>query len=305
MTLLLRNLAGFDRRLWPLAAALVAAIAAVPLVLVGGSATRTTGESAPAPAKPSAAAHSAAGPQVHLDTAPAPGVVARHSKARNPFTSHAMPKDPAAAPAAAAPAPAPVAAPAASSPSQGAATNAPAATVTKPATGPAVQHRTAAAHATAAKYRVAWRWGVDGSQVGNHDVARLTALPSPHAPALIFLGLLKRSGGMAAMFLVEPGAQLEGDGRCLPDPGACHVLKLRAHQSELVTVGAVRYRLDLAHVQRGHVTPAAAKRARLRESHAGRKALRAAIDARVRGVGEFVFDRAKGLLAPYVPGAKS
>jgi hypothetical protein len=308
MTVLMRNLAGdlVDRRLWPFAAALLAAIAAVPLLLMSGSASRNTSESTPAPAKPAPAAHAA---QVHLDTAAPSNTVVRTSKARNPFTSRSMPKDAtatASSPPAATPAPA-ISTPAAtSSPAQSVAKSSPEATVNPPAAQApaAAPHGAATARATAIKYRVAWRFGIEGSPQGNHDVARLTALPSPHAPALIFLGLLKRPGGMAAMFLVEPGAQAQGDGRCLPDASACHILKLRAHQSEVVTFGQVRYRLDMAHIQRGHATPAAAKRLRTRESHAGRKALRAAIDAGVRGVGEFVFNRKKGLLAPYVPGAQ-
>lgn len=320
MTLLLRNLTGdlVEKRLWPIAAALLAAIVAVPLVLGGGRAAHNSSSS---PAPGGSPAPAAKAPQVRLDTSAPASINSRSGKARNPFTSHSMPKTPAATTAAGTSVPAATApasstgsaaspavqspAPSSTAPSQSVAKTRPVTTVTKPADKPAAKtHKTAAAHATAAKYRVAWRWGVEGSQAGNHNVARLSALPSPQAPALIFLGLWKRPTGMAAMFLVEPGAQVEGDGRCAPGPAACHILKMRAHQTEFVTTGQVRYRLDMVHVERGHATPTAAKRLRLRESKAGRKALRAAIDASVPGVAEFVFDRKKGLLAPYVPGAK-
>jgi hypothetical protein len=317
MTLLLRNLTGdlVDRRLWPIAIALVAAIAAVPLVL-GASARHAASPRKPAASPPAPRATSAPGakalPEVRLDTS-TPASVARDSaKVRNPFTSRSMPKASdatAATTTTASPAPA-SATPSSAASTQTASSGAPTVATSKPAPAPVAAPRTSVAHnspvvhAAATKYRVAWRWGVEGSQAGNHDVARLTALPTPSAPALIYLGLLKRKASMVALFLVQPGAKLEGDGRCLPDPNACHVLKMRAHQSEVVTFGQVRYRLDVAHIQRGHTTAATAKRLRARESKAGRKALRAAIDAGVPGVGAYVFDAKKGLLAPYVAAAK-
>jgi hypothetical protein len=293
-----------EKRLWPIAAALLAAIVAVPLVLSGGrQVTTSSGGPAIAPGSGRTA-------KVHLDTTSPPSVQVRSSKARNPFTSHSMPRVAPPAAATTQPAPAttissgiaPKPATSVSPPAQTTTATRTTAIATTPKKTVATRHEKLAA--TATKYRVAWRWGVDGSQRGSHNVARLSALPSPSAPALIYLGLLKRKASMVAMFLVEPGVQLEGDGRCLPDPNACHILKMRAHQSELVTAGGVRFRLDVAHIQRGHTTPAAAKRLRARESKAGRKALRAAIAAGVPGVGTFVFNHKKGLLAPYVAAAK-
>jgi hypothetical protein len=61
-------------------------------------------------------------------------------------------------------------------------------------------------------------------------VVRLSLIPSQHQPLLVELGVLK--GGKNVLFAVQPGTVLSGPGTCTPGPLDCEILSLAQDQIE-------------------------------------------------------------------------
>ena len=249
-----------QRRLWPVAIVLIAALAAVPLTLA-----KQPEPAAPAPSPaPAAEADSqdallAAEPIVAkgaaVDTAKRHKVV---GKAKNPFGV----AKPAGSGSDAAPNSkgsvvtktrskdddAPSTGSGGGTPSTGTSTPtqpAPAAPVTPAAPQPKPK--------TYAPQELTVRFGSDESK--RQSLKRLQALPSEESPVLIYLGLLK--DGKTAEFLVGDGVVPVGDGECRPSPEECETVRMRAGETEFFDVkdatGNVveEYQLDLLKVHRG------------------------------------------------------
>jgi hypothetical protein len=116
------------------------------------------------------------------------------------------------------------------------------------------------------------------------SVKRLQPLPSPDEPVLIYMGLLK--DGKTAEFMVDHGVVPVGDGECRPSPEECQTVRLRAGETEFFDVtdesGSVtgQYQLDLVKIHKG-TGASAAKASRTTKSAAsmlrGRPALRSTV----------------------------
>ena len=132
------------------------------------------------------------------------------------------------------------------------------------------------------------RFGSTSStDLANRSVKRLTALPAMANPVLVYLGL--KQDNRTAVFLVDANTIVVGDGKCVPEPTNCQNLELKKGQTAFVDVlGAAgesieQYQLDFVKVLRRTTTDAkAARAARLRTAKGGRDALRANI-SRVNG----------------------
>jgi hypothetical protein len=127
------------------------------------------------------------------------------------------------------------------------------------------------------------------------SLERLQPLPSAEDPVLIYLGVLK--DGKTAVFLVDHGVSAIGDGDCRPTPEECETVRLRAGDTEFFDVtddtGQVtaQYQLDLIKIHRG--TTASAARAKA-SSKAGRRALQARVAS--AGPTGYRWDAAAGAL---------
>jgi hypothetical protein len=249
-----------DRRLWPVALALVAALVAVPVMLSGGASAP-----APDPAAPLAGAAPAASPTAQAAiSVSTPSTAPRHrpGSVRNPFAQHkakaaATPTTPAAA--------TPAAIGTGSLPSSPVGLGLP--------TGPSVVPIVPSSGGGTTKTTVTDVWHVDlrfgdaGNQKVRHDIPRLTPLPSTTDPFFIFLGVL--SDHKTAVFLVSSDATATGDGTCKPNPTQCDTIEMKAGDTEFFDVaqgnaGVVQYELDLLKVSHGKVksTKATASAAR-------------------------------------------
>jgi hypothetical protein len=265
-----------EKRLWPIALALVVALVAVPVVLGGGGSDETSAPNEVA-ATPSSGTPASA-QVVSLDQDVPTAEVARAGKVRNPFKQQHVPK---------------------------------VATTTTTASGllTATQHllggstpsspstggsspigggggiqtpmptpvKTPAAPNPKDLYRVDVRFGEIGDLKTHNDVARLTPLPSAGNPLVVFLGLKK--DGETAVFLVSSDAVPSGDGKCRPSTKTCETVEMQWGDTELFdvqagTAGVVQYRLDVRKVYRVSASEARAARAHARESKAGRDWLR-------------------------------
>jgi hypothetical protein len=260
-----------QRRLWPVAILLIAALAAVPLTL----AKDPEPAAAPPPATPATKGELAATPIV------APATPADQPKrrkvlgtAKNPFGT----AKPANAPTDVTESDGPVVA---KSPtggtSGGDAGSAPGGSTT-PSTGttPAapVAPTTPAEPAPVPKKEyepeeLTVRFG-DGESMERRSLQKLQPLPSAELPAIIYMGVLK--DGKTAVFLVEAGVTPDGDGECRPTPEQCETIRLQVGETEFLDVtdetGAVtaQYQLDLLkihNVKKG-ATPSRTKSAGLK-----------------------------------------
>jgi hypothetical protein len=279
-----------EKKLWPVAIALVVALVAVPVVLGGGSDTGSADTADVAATN---------GLENHRDIArasvvsleqQAAGKVSREGKVRNPFAQHHEPKvtdvaneaiqsakkllaggssSGGSAPSsgggsASTPAPS---APSSPGGSTGGTTPAPKKTTPKPAPS------------DDSTYHVDLNFGETDQGKSFKNVARLTPLPSSTDPFFVFLGL--KDDGKTAVFLISADAVPSGDGVCKPSADSCETVELKKDDIEFFdlqtgTAGVVQYQLELTGIDKGKAaTKASAARAHKRESKAGREYLRA------------------------------
>jgi len=106
---------------------------------------------------------------------------------------------------------------------------------------------------------------------------RLSVLPNDGNALLVDLGVLK--GGHRVLFAVQPGAVVSGPGICIPGPIDCEILSLAVGQTEGLSerTGSGASQVALMAVTSvtavGHGSSAAALKARRKEDAAGRAIL--------------------------------
>jgi hypothetical protein len=285
-----------DRRLWPVAVALLGALVAVPVLLGGGSKAP-----APAPAAPLAAAAGTAGgtaqaavslsqPSTSTTSTNRPGAV------RNPFTQHHVPA-PASQSAPTTPTPS-----APSTPTGGSAPSAPTGGGVPVVTTPIVPGSGGGKRdATETNvWRVNLRFGEAGDQKTHKDIPRLSPLPSATDPFFIFLGVL--ADGKTAVFLISSDTTATGDGKCKPTPEQCDTIEMRAGDTEFFDVaqgnaGVTQYELDLLKVFKNTVKGKAAAAKASRVSKDGQnvvKELKA--EGHQTGYGRYIWSAKRGVL---------
>jgi len=320
------------RRLWPVAALLVAALAAVPFLLAkdpepapvaspasGGSATGT-GVLATEPIVALAAPEDRAERRrvlgarhdIFTPTKKAAKATAKAAKADG-ATSASAGADAAASTdtsgAGASPSPSAGASPSAGGSAGGSTgggtgtgtgstgTETPAATPTpEPAPAPATPEPTWPANSLTVRFGDAAADSLEKS-----TLERLSPLPSADEPVVIYLGLADE--GTTAVFLLGDGVQPTGDGVCLPEPTSCETLALKAGETEFLdvmgedgTTPGAQYELDVVAIHPAKTatgaTAAAAKAAKT--ATAGTRAIKAHVA--VLGPLPWRYDRATGVL---------
>jgi hypothetical protein len=223
-----------DRRLWPLAVVLAAAVVAIPVLL-----TKHPSSSAPASSVAATPAPAAGQPAVELQTSDGGPVV---GKVRNPFNQQHVPKASTSTNPANALGPAHASTGSTAGTSNGSASS--------PSSGgsvstPPVTHRTPTRSSTPGAV-LEVRFGLANGARRKYDVSPGSPLPSATNPLLVYLGQAK--GGQSS-FLVSSDAQPQGDGRCEPDRSICSTLYLRAGDTEFFDVtgvgGTVQYELEV------------------------------------------------------------
>ena len=280
-----------DRRLWPVAVLLLAALVAIPVLLAKGDSGSAAAPTAVA------AVTGEAQPIVALTDQ-----TQRQSR-RRVLGSRKDPFRPAikARPAKAAQAPADTG-------STGAATGGPVElgnagadpTGSTPSGGaPIVTGGTTPITAEPKKtfetYSLTVRFGESsGESLAKRNVKRLKALPNADKPVLIYLGLLEDR--KTAVFLVDSSAEAAGDGKCFPQRSNCQTLHMKAGQTSFFDVtdeagNVTQYQLDLVRVRVSQTTDETeARHSRHAVARGGRRALR----SRVARVGRYRYDTASG-----------
>lgn len=237
-----------ERRLWPVALLLVAALVAVPVVLAKPAADEpaTGADAPPAAAAARAADLRSAGEPVVSVAGGALAEVPLRGRAKNPFKQQHVP---------------PRAAAEGGTPATGAAT-APADTGgagsgsgsgsgggTGGSGGGGDQGQAPQTYTYAS---IDVRFGRAGLPLRTiHDVPRLTPLPSAAQPIVIFMGM--KADHETAVFMVSTDVHAQGEGTCVPSKKVCEAIELRRDQISLLDWaepdGSVtQYELDLADV---------------------------------------------------------
>jgi hypothetical protein len=284
----LRNIASdlVEKKLWPVAVALVLALVALPVALRGGNEE--------APAAPVVAADAVQkAPPVSLDETVSDKAKVRAGGVRDPFRQLNKPK---LKPAKKAATTAATVTPRAG----GGAAVTPAATptATVPSTTPlpsvpSVQYFT---------WRVSLHFGKSGKLKRYGDVKRLTALPSSTFPFFTFMGVLEDES--TAVFAVAADVSATGDGVCRPRKSTCQLLELEPGDSARLIYhpsdgrDPIAYRLQMGSIKRVQTT-SKAKAARAhaavnRKGSAAMKAMRAA--KLLPMLNRYVFATSTGLL---------
>jgi len=248
-----------QRRLWPVAILLVAALAAVPMAL-----SKDPAPPAPAPPTPATDTESSDELASQPIVAPAEARVSRRKvlgDPKNPFgvakqeTASASPPDSGTVTA--------------EQTGQDVGTTPPSTGGSTPPTYGTPTPTTPAEPTPAPKQyavqEITVRFGA-ADDAKRQSVKRRQALPSEQEPVLIYLGVLK--DGKTAVFLLDQGAEPIGDGECKPSPEQCETLRLRAGETEFIDVkdeaGAVtdQYQLDLIKIHRSRASSDAPTRTR-------------------------------------------
>jgi hypothetical protein len=294
-----------EKRLWPVAIALVAALVAVPIVL-GGSSSSTG-----SPAADVAAVTASNGLANHRDVArgkvisleeQAAGKVERTGKVRDPFVQHHQPKKvKVVVVKTTSTAPATGAQGGSSAPSDN--TDDFGSTTPVAPTVPAAPKKPESTSADT--YRVKLSFGEVGAMKSYDNVARLTPLPSSDNPFFVFLGLADDQ--KSAIFLINADAVPNGDGSCKPSHDDCQQIVLRAGDTEFFdlqsgTAGVVQYQLDLKSIKKSKAeNKASAAKAHARESKAGRETLRELVANDPTALASWDFSKSLGLLVQKDP----
>jgi len=280
-----------DRRLWPVALALLAALVAVPVMLGGGS-----NAAAPTSADPIANAPATTGATAKAAISVSTPSTARQNRpgsVRNPFVQHKVKptSDSVTNPAPATSAPSNSAP---SIPSYGGSPSLPVVTPITPGSGGSKPD------AVKDVWRVNLRFGEAGDQKVRHDIPRLTPLPSATDPFFIFMGVLE--DGKTAVFLISSDATATGDGKCKPNPEQCDTIEMRAGDTEFFDVavgnaGIVQYELDLLRVIHGKTkSTAAAARAAKRVSKDGKNVVTELKAEGDDSMGRYIYSYKRGVL---------
>jgi len=156
-----------------------------------------------------------------------------------------------------------------------------------------------------AGYRVDVRWGPTSGPHMVRDLPRLGALEADDQPHLVFIGV--RADGKTALFMIVSGASATGDGRCRPTADLCNLIELRKGDTEFLDLptseGIVQYELDVERVASREVYSAvAAERWLDRVSKSGRRVVREAIADGRTFARRFVYAPSRGILIFSVPG---
>jgi hypothetical protein len=101
------------------------------------------------------------------------------------------------------------------------------------------------------RYSLTVRFG-DGDELDRMNLKKLEALPLGEEPLVVYLGVA--DGGKTAVFLVDTTVEAQGDGRCMPDESTCEEVHLREGETEFFDIldengePVEQYQLDLVEI---------------------------------------------------------
>jgi hypothetical protein len=277
-----------QRRLWPVAVLLIAALAAVPLFLAQEP------ETAPAPAP--AATPADASTELATDPIVAMATASDRAKrrkvlgtAKNPFVEPAKlggsaQDGPQTAPEPTTPGSGGAGSETPATIGGGGGTASPAPSSPSPSSPTAPAEPPRPDRPEPDRDSLTIRFGdASGDSLERMNVKRLEALPLlVEEPLVVYLGV--GDGGDSAVFLLDASVRGEGDGECMPDPSTCETIHLREGETEFFDVlgedgePTAQFQLELVEIHAG-------KKASAAKVRSASKPVRRVLRARASGAG--------------------
>jgi hypothetical protein len=125
------------------------------------------------------------------------------------------------------------------------------------------------------------KFGRPGREKRYREVSRLTFLPKPSLPALLFMGVT--AGEKSAIFFVHPGLTHQGEGECVPSPDNCNFLKLKIGEQHYLAANDHEFRIELLHIRRVKLSDEKQQQATARKTSQGRRSARSMTDGATAG----------------------
>jgi len=232
------------RRLWPVALLLIAALVAVPMVLA-----KSPEPVPPAPVQQAKKDDISSTYVALADTAETTKRRRVLGAEKDPFEPKALPKvkKPKATPT-------PTATPETKTePGTGTGTGASSGGSGSTAPPSTVPTAPPAPTETVPAYSIKVRFGTtEADDLAETRVERMSVLRDEENPVLVYRGV--EDGGKVAIFELTGDVEAQGDGTCAPTPEDCQYLKLRAGETEFITVtdtgteADAQYQLDLVKI---------------------------------------------------------
>lgn len=97
-------------------------------------------------------------------------------------------------------------------------------------------------------YELDVKFGRPGREKRYPHLSRMSFLPSPKIPALLFLGVPVDE--KSAIFLVYPGLDHQGEGVCMPSTTKCNFLELKIGRDHFLAVNDYEFRIHLLGIKR-------------------------------------------------------
>jgi hypothetical protein len=234
-----------DKRLWPVALALVVAAVAIPVLLLKPAKAVDTAASAPV----TGAVRLPSGVSVSLDQTHAQGMLL-DGRLHDPFHQLHIPATTSSSSSSLGPSTASTSGPSGSSAPGGGGSPGSESSGSSGGGGGGGSHSGSSSHHSSSAASVQVAFGQTGSSLKTYDLASQSALVASGEPILVFLGVQK--DGRTAAFLVSSDAAPQGDGRCSPSASVCTTLYMKAGDTSFIDVTAnganVQYELDVKRV---------------------------------------------------------
>jgi hypothetical protein len=113
-------------------------------------------------------------------------------------------------------------------------------------------------------YQLDVKFGRPGREKRYPELARMSFLPNPDVPALLFMGV--PDDAKSALFFVHPGLSHAGEGVCVPSKAECNFLKLGIGRDHYLSVDNYEFRIRLLDINRVKLSKERKQRAQARKS---------------------------------------
>jgi hypothetical protein len=97
-------------------------------------------------------------------------------------------------------------------------------------------------------YQLDVKFGRPGREKRYRSLSRMSFLPSPDVPALLFMGVPVDAG--SALFFVHPSLSHAGEGECIPNKAECNFLELAVGREHFLSVNDYEFRIHLLDIKR-------------------------------------------------------
>jgi hypothetical protein len=102
-------------------------------------------------------------------------------------------------------------------------------------------------------YELDVKFGRPGNEKRYRHLSRMSFLPSPKVPALLFMGV--PVDAKSAIFFVHPSLSHQGEGECIPSEQNCNFIQLAIGRDEFLAVNDYEFRMHLIGIHRVKLDP--------------------------------------------------